>query len=442
VLVAINLLNFYDRAILGAVAEPIRKQWALSDAQLGWLATAFTLLYAVIGVPMGRLADAGRRSRVLACSVAAWSLLTAASGLAWNFASMFLSRLGVGVGEAACAPAGNSLIGDLYPADKRGRGLAVFMLGLPIGYSLGSYVSGWVASAYGWLMAFFVACVPGLAVAGLALRMFDPARGAAEAAPLVREVRDGSPYWSVLRIPTIAWIIATGALFNFSSYAYVTFLPAYFSRYHGLNLRQANAEFAVLWGVAGIVGILMGGWVADAASRRSRSGRLIVGGVSMILSAAGAYVALNLPPGRIVPFVLILGAGVTLANLYYPCAYSAIQDVVRPELRGTAMALYFFAMYLLGGSFGPAVVGGLSDHFARAAAAGGPITEIARAAGLHSAMYAVVVLSLLVAVALFGAATTAAHDMGKPQGNLAVPQQKRCDAEKAECYDADTRESA
>ena len=82
VLVAINLLNFYDRAIFGAVAEPIRKQWALSDAQLGWLATAFTLLYAVIGVPMGRLADTGRRSRVLAYGVAAWSVLTAASGLA------------------------------------------------------------------------------------------------------------------------------------------------------------------------------------------------------------------------------------------------------------------------------------------------------------------------------------------------------------------------
>jgi MFS family permease len=430
VLVAINLLNFYDRAIFGAVAEPIRKQWALSDAQLGWLATAFTLLYAVIGVPMGRLADTRRRSRVLAYGVAAWSVLTAVSGLAWNFISMFLARLGVGVGEAACAPAGNALIGDLYPAAKRGRALGIFMLGLPLGYSLGSYVSGWVASSYGWRMAFFVACIPGLIAAVLAYRMSDPPRGAAEAAPVVHEDRSGSPYWSVLRIPTIAWIIATGALFNFNSYAYVTFLPAYLSRYHGQNLRQANTEFAIVWGGAGIVGILFGGWIADHISHRSKSGRLVVGGVALLLSAAGAYLALNLRPGQILPFVMILGAGVTLAYLYYPCVYSAIQDVVRPDLRGTAMALYFFAMYLLGGSFGPVVVGRLSDRFARIAASGGPLTESARATGLHSALYAVVVLSILVAVALFGAATTVAGDMGKLQRGIAA-QQKPMSAESA-----------
>lgn len=415
VLFAINLLNFYDRAIFGAVAEPIRKQWALSDAQLGWLATAFTLLYAVVGVPMGRLADTGRRSRLLGYSIAGWSVLTAASGAAWNFSSMFLARLGVGVGEAACAPAGNSLIGDLFPAAKRGRALGIFMLGLPIGYSLGSYISGWVASEYGWRMAFFLAGVPGLLTAALAFRLPDPPRGAAEIAPVVRAARAASPYRSVLRIPTIAWIIVTGALFNFNSYAYVTFLPAYLSRYHGQNLRQANTEFAILWGGAGIVGILIGGWVADHASYRGKNGRLVVGGMALILSAAGAYLALNLAPGRIVPFVLILGAGVTLFNLYYPCVYSAIQDVVRPELRGTAMAVYFCAMYLLGGSFGPVVVGRLSDNFARVAASGGPLTETARAAGLHSAMYAVVVFSILVAIALFGAASTLARDMAELQ---------------------------
>src|SRR5258708_39759384 len=118
ILFAINLLNFYDRQILGALVEPIRKQWALSDSQIGWLATAFTLLYALVGVPFGRLSDRWKRPQLLSLGVAAWSLLTAASGLAWGYGSLFAARLGVGVGEATCAPTANSLIGDLYPPPR------------------------------------------------------------------------------------------------------------------------------------------------------------------------------------------------------------------------------------------------------------------------------------------------------------------------------------
>jgi len=94
ILFAINLLNFYDRHIFGALAEPIRREWSLSDSQIGWLATAFTLLYAVVGVPLGRLSDRWNRAKLLSCGVAAWSLLTAASGMAWNYGSMFAARLG------------------------------------------------------------------------------------------------------------------------------------------------------------------------------------------------------------------------------------------------------------------------------------------------------------------------------------------------------------
>src|SRR5580765_8096075 len=169
VLVGINTVNFYDRQVLGAVQEKIRKEWDLSDSQLGWLGTSFILLYAVIGLPLGRLADRWRRKWLLAAGVGLWSAMTFASGLATSFWTMFVLRLGVGVGEASCAPAASSLIGDLVPAERRARAMSVFMLGLPVGLALSFFVSGRVAEHHGWPAAFFVAGVPGLLLAVAAL---------------------------------------------------------------------------------------------------------------------------------------------------------------------------------------------------------------------------------------------------------------------------------
>jgi MFS family permease len=179
ILFGINAMNFYDRQILAAVTEPIRKEFALSDTAMGTLGTAFTLIYAAVGLPLGRLADTWSRKKILSIGVAVWSVLTAASGWASNFAWLFASRLGVGVGEASCAPAANSLIGDLFPPRKRAVALSIFMLGLPIGIFLSMRLSGMIAHAYGWPKAFFFAAVPGLILAVLALRIREPRRGAA-----------------------------------------------------------------------------------------------------------------------------------------------------------------------------------------------------------------------------------------------------------------------
>ena len=425
ILFAVNLLNFYDRAIFGAVAEPIRKEWALSDSQIGWLATAFTLLYALIGVPLGRLADRWNRPRLLGIGVAAWSILTAASGIAWSYGSLFVARLGVGVGEAACAPAANSLIGDLYPAARRARALALFMLGLPFGNFLGTFISGHVAAAYGWRMAFYIACVPGLFLAIPAMNVLDPPRGATESAPLAGRAKQGSPYWAVLRIPSIRWIIITGALFNANMYAIATFLPAYLSRYHLLDLKQSNTTAAILLGLSGVLGILLGGWAADRVSTIRTNGRLLVCVATAFLMAFCIYLALNLPTGQVILFVALMGTGCVAAYVYYSAVYAAIQDVVPPSLRGTAMALYFLAMYLLGGSFGPVLIGKLSDHFARSAmsaAGASTLNEHFRAVGLHSAMYAIPASIVLLVAALLGAARVVSRDMKELQVWMSSPE--------------------
>ena len=180
VLFAINTLNFFDRQILGAIGEPIRKEFGLDDSSLGLLGTAFTLLYALVGVPLGSLSDKFGRKRILAVGVFVWSLLTAGTGLVQNFGQMFALRLGVGVGEASCAPAANSLIGDLFPASQRAKALAIFMLGVPVGLALSFAISGSVAKQYGWRAAFFVAGIPGILCAIAVLFVSEPKRGASE----------------------------------------------------------------------------------------------------------------------------------------------------------------------------------------------------------------------------------------------------------------------
>ena len=144
VLFGLNVINFFDRQILAAVTEPLRQQWNLNDAALGFMSTAFTLIYAAVGIPLGRWADRGSRTRILGLGVAVWSLFTAASGLAVGYWSLFAARVGVGVGEASCSPAANSLIGDLFPPAQRARAISIFMLGLPIGIFLCFLLSGMI----------------------------------------------------------------------------------------------------------------------------------------------------------------------------------------------------------------------------------------------------------------------------------------------------------
>jgi len=215
-LFGINFINFFDRQILAALTEPIRLEWGLTDTQIGWLVTAFTLLYAAMGLPLGRLADVWQRKFVLAIGLAFWSLLTGLSGLCWNFWSLFGARLGVGIGEASCAPAASSLIGDLFPQSWRSRAMSVFMLGLPLGVGTSYLVGGAVAQHFGWRSVFYLAGAPGLLLAAGALFLAEPLRGQSEAGKVGSAQRRESAGRLVLGIPTMRWIIVSGMLPQFS----------------------------------------------------------------------------------------------------------------------------------------------------------------------------------------------------------------------------------
>ncbi len=418
VLFAINLMNFFDRQILGAVGEQIRREWNLGDTALGALGTAFTLLYAVVGVPLGRLADHGPRKHILAVGVFVWSVLTAASGLARTFWELFVVRLGVGVGEASCAPAAMSLIGDLYRTQHRARATAVFMLGLPLGIGLSFLVGGYVGQHWGWRSALFIAAGPGLLCAVAALFMPEPTRGAVEAANIGGRRRPGSPYKILLSIPTLWWIIFSGALHNFNMYALSAFLAPFLIRYHGVSLAKAGVIAMWVFGLSGIFGLFAGGFAADALHKRRANGRLVVATVAIATCAPLMFLSLQRPAGDVVAFAVLMGAAAGVMYAYYSTVYSTIQDIVEPALRGTAMALYFGAMYLAGASLGPVGTGLISDYFtSQAAVAAGAADQSSRGlepfrgAGLHAAMYVVPILVSVLALVLLGASRTVRKDI-------------------------------
>ena len=418
-----NLLNFYDRTIPAILNEPIRIEWGLNDLQLGVIAAAFTLVYAVAGLPLGRLADRGSRKTIMGWGLVVWSGFTAANAAAWSFGSFLVARMGVGVGEASYAPASNSLIGDLFPTEKRSRALGLFMLGLPLGLLLAFFTVGPMVEAFGnWRAPFVVAAVPGLVLAAFVFLIREPERGASEKVQSTGAVV-ADPIRSLLRTRTIVWVILSGITINFAAYAGNGFLVPMIQRYFGLGLTEAAVTTGFIVGVTGLVGLTAGGWIADKIYQRSERGRLVFGAGSLVVAAAATAAALAAGAGSVTLFAWLFGLGWLAQYSYYTSVYPAIQDVVEPRLRATAIALYFAGMYLLGGAFGPVVVGGLSDLLAqRAMAAGGAVelTDAFRAEGLHDAMFLVPAALLLTAVFVFMASRTFSADARRMEAAMAT----------------------
>lgn len=408
-----NLFNFFDRAIPAVVAEPIRKEWGLSDVQLGLVFSAFTIVYAVAGLPLGRLADTGSRRHIMGWGLAAWSAFTGATGAAWNYASFFAMRLLVGVGEASYAPAATSMIGDLFPANKRSRAMGIFMLGLPIGLVLAFFTIGAMVKAFGsWRAPFFIAMVPGLLLAVFIFFVREPARGAAESTRVAGH-RVERPLRAILRIPTMWPLIIAGVTLNMAAYAANSFLVPLIQRYFQLPLQTAAVATGVIVGVSGLVGLTVGGSVADKMHQINERARLIYGAASMFGAAALTWFALKAGVGEFTAFVALFALGWLLQYNFYTSVYPALQDVIEPRLRATAMAVLFAALYVLGGSLGPLVVGSLSDHGAQAAmaaAGASQMTDHFKGIGLHNAMVLVPVALLITGLALLAATRTFAAD--------------------------------
>jgi MFS family permease len=222
--------------------------------------------------------------------------------------------------------------------------------------------------------------------------------------------------WTVLKIPTLIWIIASGVCVNFNMYAIGTFMPAMFGRIHGLKVGNANIATGIVWMAGGLIGGLGAGWIGDHIIRRRKNGRMLAAAIISVAGAPFAYFGTLQHKGELILAVVLWTVAFAALNTYYGLVYSSIQDIVAPAQRGGTMALYFMAMYLCGASFGSLITGRLSDHYAHvaAAAAGSSvITDAARAAGLQQAMQVIPVLSVMLAFVLYMGSRTILKDMAR-----------------------------
>jgi MFS family permease len=416
VLFGINILNFYDRNLTGALVEPMRREFELTDTQIGLMGSIFIWIYALVGVPLGLVADTWSRKKLMLGGLIVWSAMTALGGMANSFGFLLVTRLGVGVGEAVCAPAGTSWLGDLFPPQGRARVLALFMLGVPVGAALSYFLSGPIAQEWGWRTAMVVAALPAVILAPALAMLREPERGATETGG-----SGNMPIGKLLRIPTLWWIIASGVFVNFNMYAIGMFLPALLSRVHHLTLAQSGTATGVTYIIGGVCGGVAAGYLGDRIASGRKNGRLLLAAVLTAAGAPLAYAGIVQPIGNVGLVMVFLTLAYGTMNTYYGLVYSSIQDIVAPTQRGITMAIYFMAMYLCGASFGPLLTGMLSDRMARramAAAGAAQMNDSFRALGLQEAMVIIPVLLLALAAVLWMGSRTIETDIARRLGQL------------------------
>lgn len=363
VLTLINLMNYLDRYVVSALVESLRaSEFHPSDTQLGLLMTGFIVVYMLASPVFGALGDRWNRPRLMAFGVAVWSAATSLAGFSRSFAHLFLARAAVGIGEAAYGTISPSLIADWFPRDRRGRVFAFFFAAIPVGSALGYIVGGLVDRHLGWRAAFFLAGLPGLALAFLCLRIKDPPRGAHDepgaagerhAPSVLRAYRDllGNRPYLLTVLGYAAYTFAIGAM--------AFWMPAFLERARGIPREEATVTFGTIVVITGFVGTFAGGWLGDRLLRVNREAYLWLSGAVTLLAVPVSAVALTSPkPALYMPAIvlaeLLLFASTGPVN-------SAIVNLVAPAERATAVALSTFAIHFLGDVPSPPLIGLLSD---------------------------------------------------------------------------------
>lgn len=373
-----SIVSQFDRTVINLMIEPIKAAFRLDDTGFGMLqGIAFGIFYVVACIPIGRLADHYQRRVIIAAGLGLFSAFAMASGVARSYAQLFLTRMGVAVGEASLSPAGFSLLSDQFAPERLGRPMSAFLMSAPVGQGL-AFIGGggllqWLTtssvltaaplSAYApWQAAFIIVGAPGLLLVPLFLLLREPARrGPGGAAPLTsREVI------AIVRTRAAALVpmFASFAMVSLVSYAFFIWTPALFQRTYGWNPAQVGLAFGLILLIFGTSGVYFAGWMSDRIARRGHlDAPLKVAAYGFV--GCGLFGALAPLMPNATAALALLAPAIFLSMMPYPCAGTAIQLIVPNRARAQVSALYITLTTLVGLGVGPLVVGLMTDHLFR-----------------------------------------------------------------------------
>jgi MFS family permease len=368
-LLGINLFNYVDRQVLAAVEPLIRAHFGVSQAKMGWLATAFLVSYMLCSPIFGWLGDRFSRWMLVSIGVILWSLASGGTGLATSFGVLLITRCFVGIGEAAYGPVAPTILSDLYPPNIRGRILSWFYLAIPVGSALGYVAGGGIASATNsWRWPFYLVVFPGLLLGIFALFMNDPKREARESQ--MAKPGDSSPaprpslsdYLALLKIPSYLLDCAGMTAMTFAIGGIGFWMPTYIYEYRyqkAVDLGRINLIFGGIVVIAGFAATLLGGIAGDALRKR-------FAGSYFLVSAAGLLTGFPL-------LLLVLYTPFPLAWVFLFLAVfclffntgpsnTILANVTPPAVRSTAFALNILIIHTFGDAISPPVIGWIADR--------------------------------------------------------------------------------
>lgn len=390
-----------DRGIPNIVVEPVRLEFGLSDSQLGlFTGLAFGIAFAVMGLPLGYLADRVNRRNMLAAIVALWSVATALGGVARGFVFLVLTRLGVGAAEAGAAPLALPMISDIFPANRRAWAIGIFYMSVPIGTFLANIAGGFVAQEFGWRMAFLLGGVPGLFLAILLmLTVTEPRRGMSDASTADAGTDQDAAGWREIvgffvTSPGLLVLMLGCAFMGLVNIAAGAWIGSFFIRLHGVTLGQVGLILGVGGGLCGMASTASMGWLTDRLAPRDPRWSLWL----VALSALAAIV-FSIPMLFLANTALAIGAYFIVSVFthgYPPPSYSVLMGRTPARMRSTIMSLLQLTTNLIGFGLGPILIGFMSDLYG-----GGEALRYALATALIFNVI-VIVFFLVASRSLFG----------------------------------------
>ncbi len=410
VLFVVYVFNFIDRQVMSVFIGPIKAEFGASDTAMGLLVGfAFALLYTFAGIPIARWADRANRRNIIAIGLAIWSAMTIASGMAKSFAHLVVARIGVGIGEAAGTPPAHSLIADYFPSHKRGTALAIYSSGVFAGSAIAYLGGGYLLEHFDWRTAFFILGAPGLLFA-LVLRFTvrEPARGMSDGGQPV--AAEDTTFAETLKFlsQSRAWVLLMigCAFLSIPGYGVLMWGYEFFARVHELSPVETGKWMALIVGVGGVGGTILGGLVTDKMGQVKQSWRILVPG---LLTMAGAPLCLIfLLTDSLTLSLICFFPYYILMNAYIPAMYSVNQSLAKLKMRATASAICLFLINIVGAGAGPFIVGALSDLFAPAY-------------GADSIRYALAAVTLLIVIGC-GFLVTCGRYVAQDVGRVNVPE--------------------